>query len=178
MISSLAAIIAIGIAITTTNRNYAFSKSQMLLQTMNHYIIIRKDRSIATMNNEKESCKQYYREMFDLYWAEFNLWRLGHIDDECMKIWMEQANKNNKCDFLIVRGNNQTVDKIEYNEEWNKLIKDDYFEEKDPFRQFMNLVHDGQIEEAMNEGKKRSLIRKFIWQVHCFISQKTKRRNS
>lgn len=153
-ISAIFAAIAASLSYLSIKTNVDTAKSQVLLQCLREYIEIRNHRTKALTEKKKELCEDYYRELFDLHWTEFRLWRWGYIDDETMSLWLSLRFRNYRDDSLIIKNENEVDIKTTYKECWDKLIESNYFEKDDPFTKFMNLVHIEQIKEAIKMKKE------------------------
>lgn len=154
-ISATLAAFAAGLSYLAIRTNIDNTKSQVLLDCLREYIEIRKHRTTAIMANSKELCSDYYRELFDLHWTEFRLWRKGYIDDETMKSWLNIRYRNYMGDSLIFKDKAGKWIKVNYKESWEKLIKEDYFEKDDLFVNFMTYNHNNEIKKALKMKKER-----------------------
>jgi hypothetical protein len=129
-------------------RNMDASKSQMLLTCMNHYIQIQKDRTKAIIEKKSDYVREYYREMFDLHWTEFQLWNIGYIDDERMKPWLKLRHKDFDHDYILI-DDQPPSDKLTYKQVWNELLDANYFSKNGLFATFMDYAHSNDVEEAL-----------------------------
>lgn len=78
--TSITAVSAAGAAymsFRSIKANINTTKSLVLLNCLKEYIDVRKDRTKALKDNNKELCFDYYRELFDLHWTEFRLWMIA-----------------------------------------------------------------------------------------------------
>lgn len=129
--------------------NLSNEKSTVLLQCLERYINVRKDRTKAVHERKKGCCEDYYRELFDLSWTEFQLWRNGYIDDEIVKKWAISRYRCFLNDKITYLDENNTEICCTYQEQWKEAIKNSYFEWDDPYTQFMNYCHEDKIDEVM-----------------------------
>lgn len=123
------------------------TKASVMQKCTESYIIIRRQRSKAIKDKSKEIAKDYYRELFDLHWAEFRHYSEGLIPHKAMEAWLAARARNYKNDKIEFGRDTITIT-VTYAEEWNELLKAGYFEEDDPFVLFMNKVHEGKIDDA------------------------------
>jgi hypothetical protein len=124
------------------------TKASVLLLCLGAYVDVRKGRTKALREASADLCFDYYRELFDLHWTEFQLWKAGMIEPHVMKAWLDVRHRNHGKDDALDFKDAAGQHKVTYREVWAKLI-DEYFAPSDPFVQFMRLVHDGDIKEAM-----------------------------
>lgn len=150
----LCATIAAYLSFCSIKTNIDATKSQVLLQCLREYINIRKDRTNARLEGSEDLCLNYYRELFDLHWTEFRLWRLKFIDDTTMTAWLNSRYRNYLDDYLIAKNETGEEVKIRYKDTWNKGLIENYFEKDDQFVKFMNLTYDNKIEEALKMKQK------------------------
>jgi len=128
-------------------------KGKVLFNALNSYIAIQKDRSIVISEKNPESARNYYREMFDLHWTEFNLWRKGYIDDYIMIAWLHARRRNYEHDTISTTDENGNAIIVSYKKVWESLIDpaNAYFIRGDPFITFMEYVHADNIPRAIRE---------------------------
>lgn len=132
-------------------------KGRILFDALNSYIAIQKDRRKATSKKDPVLANEYYREMFDLHWTEFNLWRKGYIDDNIMKTWLHARRRNYEHDTMSTVDQNENTVEVSYSAVWDSLIdpQNAYFIEGDPFKEFMNDAHNNNIQRAINRKKDK-----------------------
>jgi hypothetical protein len=125
------------------------TRASILLGCLDAYIQIRRHRSEAITAKSQTQCEDYYRELFDLHWSEYQLFAASHIPENVMRAWLDSRWRNyreDKVEFTNEGGQRLTVT---YEDMWNKLLKSGYFTMKDRYVGFMNLAHEGKIEEAL-----------------------------
>lgn len=154
-ITVLSATYAAYLSYRSIKTNINTTKSQVLLQCLREYIDIQKDRTNAKIEKTEELCSDYYRELFDVHWTEFQLWRLNFIDDDSMTAWLNSRYRNYLNDYLIAKNEKGKEIKICYKDSWEKSVQENYFEKDDPFLAFMKLAHDNNIKEALKMKLKR-----------------------
>nr|WP_321353134.1 hypothetical protein [uncultured Methanoregula sp.] len=124
-------------------------KSKVLLQCLEKYFNVRKDRTRAIQLRRKDLCEDYYREILDLLWTEFILWRNGYIDDEIINQW-SMARVRCYSNESLEYDENEAVKKLSCKEYWEYVTsKINYFELTDPFVSFMNHIQTNDINEAI-----------------------------
>ena len=139
----------------TIKTNIDTNKSQVLLQCLREYINIQKDRTIAIREHNEEMILNYYRELFDLHWTEYQLWRLNFIDDTPMTAWINGRYRDYLDDYLIAKDEKGDEIKIYYKDCWDNLVKTNYFEKDDKFITFVKYAHDNNIKDALKMNKKK-----------------------
>ena len=123
--------------------------SSNLINCLNSYITIMKARTQAIDSKNEQRCKDFYRELFDLHWTEFQMWRAGLIPDHVMKAWLDVRRRNYKEDSIRFEKDGREVT-VSYREVWDELKRKNYFEPEDLYRRFMNQIH----EEVITDMKK------------------------
>ena len=149
VLTVISATIAAFLSYHSIKKNIDSIKSQVLLQCLREYINIRKDQTTARLEKSEELCSNYYRELFDLHWTEFRLWRLNYIDDAIMATWLKSRNRNYLNDFLIAENEKGEKVEIYYKDMWDKVLIENYFEKDDPFVKFMKFAYENKIQEAL-----------------------------
>jgi len=127
------------------------TKASVMQKCTETYIIIRRQRSKATQNHSTEIAKDYYREIFDLHWAEYRHYSEGLIPPKAMKAWLAARKRNYDDDRIEIEDPVKGVQTVSYADEWKYLLKTNYFEKDDPFVTYMNEIHEGKID--LVEGK-------------------------
>lgn len=132
-------------------------KGGILFNALNSYIAIQKDRRKAVSEKDPELANEYYREMFDLHWTEFNLWRKGYIDDNIMKAWLHARRRNYEHDTISTVDQKGNTVEVSYSAVWDSLVdpQNAYFIEGDPFKEFMNDAHNNNIQQAIDRKKDK-----------------------
>lgn len=121
-----------------------------LLGCLEQYRLVMKGKREALEKKQEVYCEDFYRELFDLHWSEFHIWKMGMIPDDVMKAWLAIRYRNYMEDafrFTDATGKEVT---ISYKDTWNKLNRLNYFEQTDPFVKFMNKAHS----EAITDMRK------------------------
>jgi len=125
-----------------------------LLSCLQNYVDIMKDRRKAEEEGSSRLAEEFYRELLDLHWSEFHLWRDDVIPDNVMLAWVRVRKRNFDEDKITC-----TIDGkiVTYKDCWDKLERTNYFEIDDPFVKFMKKVHAGEITniKALGELKKQ-----------------------
>lgn len=98
-------------------------------------------RAQAIESKNEQRCKDFYRELFDLHWTEFQMWRDELIPDHVMKAWLDIRRRNYHEDSIQFKKNGQEVT-VSYRQVWDELEHKKYFEPTDPYRQLMNKIHE------------------------------------
>jgi hypothetical protein len=136
---------AVAAAIATWRQALAISKSTTssnLINCLNAYIAIMRARTRALENKSEQQCKDFYRELFDLHWTEFQLWQEHMIPDHVMKAWLAVRRRNYNKDSLEFETETGHKVSVTYQQVWRELKEDiEYFEPTDPFIRFMDKAH-------------------------------------
>jgi hypothetical protein len=119
------------------------SRGAALLSCLQNYIGIMKDKRKAEEEGTSRLAEEFYRELLDLHWSEFHLWRDGVIPDSVMLPWIRVRKRNFNEDRITCTNEGGKI--VTYKDCWSKLEGMNYFEIDDPFVQFMNKVHAGDI---------------------------------
>jgi len=123
--------------------------SSNLVNCLNAYITIMRARTKALEDKSEQQCKDFYRELFDLHWTEFQMWRDGLIPDHVMEAWLAVRGRNYREDSIQFDKDGQRVT-VSYRQVWDELDDKRYFEPTDPFIQFMDRAH----EEVITDMKQ------------------------
>lgn len=123
----------------------------IMLDCLRLYNDIQKDRTKAKLARSVDMAKDYYREMMDLHWTEYYLWKRGMIFDNVMKLWLSARHRNHENDEITIDHGNGQTESVSYRDEWRHLRDSNYFAPLDPFKAFIGNVHDGEIDEAMKK---------------------------
>lgn len=115
--------------------------SSNLINCLNAYITIMRAKTKALEDKSEQQCKDFYRELFDLHWTEFQMWRDGLIPDHVMKAWLAVRRRNYLEDSMQFDKDGQKIT-VSYRQVWDELEHKKYFEPTDPYRQLMNKVHE------------------------------------
>lgn len=148
-IAAGSAAVAAILSLLSIRTNVNTARSHVLLQCLEDYIEIQKHRTDALMKRNEKLCLDYYRELFDLHWTEFRLWKSGFIDDETMSTWLKIRYRNYLNDAISFMDDAGKEIKISYKESWEKLINENYFEKDDLFIKFMGYAHNDEIPRAI-----------------------------
>lgn len=125
------------------------TKAHLTLTCLEVYLGVRRQRTTAIEAKSAELCQDYYRELFDLHWAEHQLYRRGSLPREEMEAWLDARHRNYEHDKVGFIDSEGTQVKVSYRDAWNNLKSEDYFAPGDPYRRMMDLVHDGRLKEAL-----------------------------
>ncbi len=150
LFTALAALGACAAAIFTFSASRATanaSRGQTLLACLDKYISIMRDKREATEKQSLSLAKQFYRELFDLHWSEFHLWRQGAIPDNVMRAWLIVRKRNYDSDGITYIFASMPEQRISYANCWAEFTSNNYFEMADPFVKFMNKAHSGDISD-------------------------------
>jgi len=132
-------------AIAAWRQTRAVSKSttsSILINCLNAYLGIMRSRTRALENKSEQQCKDFYRELFDLHWTEFQLWREKLIPDHVMNAWLAVRRRNYNKDSLEFETETGKKVSVTYQQLWRELKEDiEYFEPTDPFIRFMDKAH-------------------------------------
>jgi len=149
----VAAFFAAAAAIATYFQARAITKSTTasnLVNCLDAYTKLMRDRTKAEEQKSEKLCKDYYRELFDLHWTEFQIWRGDMIPDRVMRAWLAVRRRNYEKDFLQFDTDNGQKITVKYSQIWDELKSQRYFEPSDPYLQFMDKAH----EEVITDMKK------------------------
>ncbi len=133
------------------------SRGATLLSCLENYISTMKDRRQAQEKQVVQLAEEFFRELFDLHWSEFHLWLDDVIPDNVMLSWLRVRKRNFDGDQILCKAANGEDRLVTYKERWEKVKSDNYFEIDDPFRQFMDKAHVGEItslDELRNQKKQ------------------------
>jgi len=140
-LSSVAACLTSFFSLRNIQKNSRASKSQVLFTAMDHFLRIQKNEREAITSQKEESMREYYIEFFSLIWTEYQSYRLGYIDRDTMKVWMELLNTKFTTE--------QSCEEM-----WGKLVKENYYSETDSFYIFIENVRKGNIDKALSNNIK------------------------
>lgn len=134
------------------------SRGAALLSCLERYIAIMKDRREAQDEQSVQLAEDFFREMFDLHWSEFYLWRDGVIPDRAMLSWLRVRKRNFDGEAIPCRTASGEEKSVTYKECWEAAASQNYFEIDDPFRQFMDKTHAGELTtlEALKAQKRHA----------------------
>lgn len=151
-----ATVCAVGAAIFTYLTARATQKATTasnLLNCLNAYTALMRARTKALEEKNKQQCKDFYRELLDLHWTEFQIWREGMIPDHVMKAWLAVRRRNYIRDALEFDTDDGQRITVTYREVWDELKNTEYFEATDPFVSFMDKTH-GQVITDIKQLRK------------------------
>lgn len=117
--------------------------ASVLIDCLSAYTNLMRQRTSAIRNRSQQECKDYFRELFDLHWTEFQLWRERMIPDHVMNAWLSVRRRNfdPKKGCLEFFTDTQEHITVTYQQIWDELKSDEYYEATDPFVAFMNKAH-------------------------------------
>ena len=153
IIMSVAAIAASLAAVFTYFAARATQKATTasnLVNCLNTYVGLMRARAKAEEEKGQKLCKDFYRELFDLHWTEFQIWREGMIPDHVMKAWLSVRRRNYEKDRLQFISDTGRRITVKYSQVWDELKRQKYFEPTDPYLQFMDKAH----EEVITDMKQ------------------------
>ena len=150
----LSAVFVTYLSYKSIKTNIDTNKSQVLLQCLREYGQVMKDRTNAKNEKNRELIINYYRELFDLHWTEFRLWKLDFIEDDTMTAWLNGRYRDYLNDSLTAEDENGNDIEISYKDSWNDLVKANYFEKEDKFIIFMKYAYDNHIADALKMKQK------------------------
>ena len=134
------------------------SRGATLLSCLQNYIDIMKDKRKAEEEGSSRLAEEFYRELLDLHWSEFHLWRDYVIPDDVMLSWVRVRKRNFDESKITCTAEDGKI--IAYKGCWDKLEKTNYFEIDDPFVKFMKKVHAGEITNLKELTELRKQIKK------------------
>ena len=129
------------------------SKRDTLVICLQKYMDIMNSKSQAIEAKSVSLAKKYYRELFDLYWMEFELFQISLIDQDIYLNWLNLRYKEYTEERLLHNNEIFKNNNICYKNEWD-ILAEDYFLKEDPFVEHMELVHKNKIREAIKLAKK------------------------
>src|SRR4030042_6733665 len=65
------------------------TKASILQKCTESYIVTRRQRAMAIIEQSEELAKDYFRAICDLYWSEFHLYCEDLITEPVMEAWLE-----------------------------------------------------------------------------------------
>lgn len=125
------------------------TRAQVILDCMRSYTNIRRLRTDATEHHSVDRARDYYRELFDLHWTEYELYRERLIPRRMYVAWLDARRRNFREDGIEIQLPNAQCQRVTYAECWHKLVNDNYFSPADGFVAFMQLVHDNNVDAAI-----------------------------
>jgi hypothetical protein len=129
-----------------------------LFNCLNAYTRVMRTKTEALEQKSKRLCEDYYRELFDLLWTEFQLWKADMIPDHMMSAWSSVRYRSYKypeeLSFTAEDGGKWDTS---YRKAWDDLEKSIY---PDAFVDFMGRIHTKvfnrkEMEELRKEFKKK-----------------------
>ena len=123
--------------------------ASVLIDCLNAYTNVMRQRAVAIESKSEQQCKDFFRELFDLHWTEFQLWRQSMIPNHVMKAWLSVRRRNydEKKGRIQITTDTDKIVIVTYKQVWDELNRDQYFEEDDPFVTFMNKIHSQKIKD-------------------------------
>lgn len=158
VLAALGALFAALFTWFAANATKRASRGAALLSCLEKYIVIMKDKRKAEEEGSSRLAEEFYRELLDLHWSEFQLWRDGVIPDNVMLSWVRVRKRNFDEDKITCTNEDGKI--VTYKDCWNKLEKTNYFEIDDPFVKFMKKVHAGEITNLKELQELRKQIKK------------------
>lgn len=151
-----ATIFAVAAAIGAWRQALAVSKSTTssnLINCLNAYITVMRARTKAIEDKSEEQCKSFYRELFDLHWTEFQMWRDGLIPNHVIEAWLAVRGRNYREDSIQFDKDGKVVI-VSYKQVWDDLIDRRYFEPTDRYLDLMKIVHDEKLTDIKTLRKQ------------------------
>jgi len=138
----------------TTRATHKATTASNLVNCLNAYTVLMRARTKAEVEKDEKLCKDFYRELFDLHWAEFQIWREGMIPDHVMKAWLAVRRRNYEKGALQFDTDTGQKITVKYSQVWDELKSQKYFEPTDPYLQFMDKAHDEVITDMKQLRKE------------------------
>jgi hypothetical protein len=137
-ISAVIALISAIIALTAVRNAKRVALGSTLQYCLEKYVDTMKYKHSAENEHKKGDAVLYYRELFDLFWAETHLWLDDMIPDRIMLQWVRAraASWNGKRGIEI----SEKGDIVYYKDCWND-VADNTFKEDPDFLEFMAKIH-------------------------------------
>lgn len=158
----VATVLAAAAAIMAWKQAVAVNRSTTssnLVNCLMAYITIMRSGTKALEDKSEKQCKDFYRELFDLHWTEFQMWREGLIPDHVMKSWWAIRSRNYRDNVsLQFEKDGQTVT-VSYRQVWDELEHTKYFE-PEPKDQYLTLMHIIHEDKDTNMKKLRQELKK------------------
>ena len=126
------------------------TKASILQNCTESYIVARRQRAKAIIDKSDERAKDYYRAICDIYWTEFRLYSEDLIARPIMGAWLHARKRdyeNGEIDNLKDEAGHPVT--VKCSEVWEKLTQSEYFLKNDPFVEFMNFAHSGEVDKAL-----------------------------
>jgi hypothetical protein len=126
------------------------AKSSLLFNCMEKFLDINRQRAAALQEKSVTKCEGYFREILDLQWLEFKLWRDKYIETSIFKTWLSGRKKSYEKEKYEFKTN--VTSTASYKHTWHKLVTENYF--PDSFVEFMEMVHRGEIDKALKKFRR------------------------
>ena len=150
IISILIAFLALSVSICSLVYSRRQSTSEALLVCLEQHLQIARLRQQAINEKSRHIAELFYRETLDLLWTEHQLIRAKLIPDYVMWAWLHRKHCYYRDDHHIrFESDKGELIEISYKKTWDGLKNRRYFDPKDNFVQFMELVHEGDINHAL-----------------------------
>jgi hypothetical protein len=134
-------------------RNLKIQKqSSVIIECATSYSRIKSLKSQAIKECSKEIAEQYYTELIDLFWVEFQIWKQGYISNDIMLQWASVRKKFYKNDSKIefISKEDSSKVSVKYSDIWESASKDSF---NALFIEFLDRIHDGEIRLALKSRK-------------------------
>jgi len=157
IMSTIIAVFAFIISIFSYFHFCKQTRSDALLACLEQYLQIARLREEAISEKSEQLAKLYYQEMFDLLWTEFHLWHYKLIPRPVMRAWLHSRFLNYHQDTIEFTTREGEVIKICYKDIWENLKEKEYLHSTDTFVPFMDLLHEGKLDDALKLKVERTM---------------------
>lgn len=154
LVAAIAAASAAIFTFFTAKATERATTASNLLNCLNTYVALMRSRTKALEARSERQCKDFYRELFDLHWTEFQIWREGMIPEHVMKAWLAIRHRNHATDALSFTTDDGQQITVSYRQVWEELKSANYFEGTDPFIKFMDKAHSEVITDMQKLWKE------------------------
>lgn len=130
--------------------------ANILVSCMENYMQVEKVKAEAIRKKSAALCKESLRELFDLTWREFNLWKMGCIPDTVMIPWLLGRRYQYQQEKLSIRNSRGKITTVEYKKVWQDRIAEGYFDPRSDFGRFMKEIHEGnkRVQDILRKFEK------------------------
>ena len=142
-LTAIGALLAALFTWLSANATKEAGRGAVVLNCLERYTAIMKDKRDARTQKNIQLTEEFYRELFDLHWSEFHLWRESIIPDDMMLNWVYAEKRRYDTDKIECTAGNGTTVLITHKDQWATLLNNDYFEMTASFVKFMNQIHSG-----------------------------------
>ncbi len=144
------------VGLASVFQNLGRGRREGLFKCLESYWQVMKFRAEAEEKLTYEKYYDYYRALFDLQWSEYQLWKRYSLPTSAYREWIKQRRRDyNKPAVQRQRRDTNTMENISYKMVWDDLIKDSYYDAKDPFIAHLEKIHDNRLPiEALLRDRK------------------------